>query len=187
MNEKLEQFTSILNAYNTIYKNSAGADDWFSKQKTVAEKVKKDLEWNLLNDEQKREFRLQKVMHLLNFMEKHNEDLDRLKYEQLLCIWDEQLYATIDKLAALLQSETDPAEQESLFRLHAMFLVEKHLINAEREFVLKPIHNDYYVMMDVMDWFQKSKYAEKLGVANLRQLFHDMYRHWERRPYKEIE
>ncbi len=186
MKEKLALFTEILNAYNTTYKDSGNTDDVFSKQKFTVEKVKKDLEWNQLNDDQRQELRLQKVMHMLNWMEQKGEDLEQLKHEQLLCIWDEELYASIDKLTELLHTETDPVEKEFLFRLQAMFLVEKHLLNSEREFVLKPVHNDYYVMMEVMEWFQKSKYAEKLGVANLRELFHDMYRHWERRPYKEI-
>ncbi|MBV8251921.1 MAG: hypothetical protein JO154_04870 [Chitinophaga sp.] len=186
MKEKLEEFAGILNGYNEKLKAATDADEVYKKEKFVAEKIKKDLEWNRLSDDQKQQFRLQKVMHMLNWMEKEGEDLDKIKHEQLLCIWDEQLYATIQALEALMEEETDRAEQELLFRLHAMFLAEKHLLNSEREFVLKPVHNDYYVMMRVMTDFSKNKYAVQLGVANLKQLFHDMYRHWERRPYREI-
>lgn len=172
-------FTSLVEVYNQAMKEVS--TDALSREKNTLERVTEMMAWNLLPYDQRRMRRWQ----LLQVLMKEGEEEGRFKFNRLFCQWDDKVATAIQLLDTLLAEEQDAVEKGLLFRLHAIFLAEQYLLNINRD-PERSLHNDYYVMMGVLDDFHQSKYAMQADVAGLQAHFTEMYRNWDNRPYKDV-
>ncbi|RBL89491.1 hypothetical protein [Chitinophaga flava] len=185
MKEQYNEFASIAVCYNDKIRQADVFHEPIRREMSVVDKVVKMMEWNQLNYDQRREWRVNMLNAAKNMAKKEGMSLEGFKYDELFCMWDERLAMAINMLDQLLKEESDTTERKLLFRLHAMFLAEQYFLNIDRMFE-KSYHNDYYVMVDVMIDFSESKYADKIGIEDLKKCFVYMYKHWEKRPYQEV-
>ncbi|MBC9932771.1 hypothetical protein [Chitinophaga qingshengii] len=177
--EQYDLFTSLVDVYSQAMKE-VNTEALFRERNTL-ERVTGMMAWNLLPYDQRRNRRWQ----LLQILMKGGDEEGRFKFNHLFCQWDDKVTAAIQLLESLMPDEQDPVEKGLLFRLHAMFLTEQYLLNINKD-PERSLHNDYYVMMGAMDDFYQSKHAMQVGVADLQSHFTEMYRNWEKRPYRDV-
>lgn len=143
-----------------------------NRELSVLNRLNSEFKWQLLSDAEKQ----QRRKNLYNSL--HNADAE--SYEGLVI----QLYDMIVTALARLEDLDSEVSNIYLTRVKAMLFVEKEFINESMD-ADKLRHNDYYILMNVLD-AKGQKAWEELKLHDIKQTFDKMYRAWSKRPYKEI-
>lgn len=158
------------------YKERYAAGEGSRGEKSILNRMLKEIEWKNLSENEKQEKRIE-ANKKAKFLENYEDVKLNLLYEESVI----SLYNLIEGFLLKVTPE------DKIFRVKFILEIEKMFVN-ENEDILSLRHMDYYVLNDLFKEvsIDFSKEYEKFDLELILKKFNEMYSLWNKRPYKDI-
>jgi len=158
------------------YKERYDSDGGSRGEKSILNKISKEIEWKNLPDNQKQEKRIETISKVKSLGNYEDVEVNFLYEESVI-----SLYSLIEEFLLKTVSEGD------FFRIKFILEVEKMFINENMD-ILNLRHMDYYVLNDLFKEMKTNSSDEYEGyhLDTILEKYNEMYGLWDKRPYKEI-